>query len=394
MSYKLFALFNKGLGAVQSHLRSGSYERAFCEVIKLTKPMMDNDEWYGGTDVPEEAAKIVKKLGALWSIILGSPLDHRDLSMLTAWLEVARRKWEGDASDHLGVELAFAFQAKSFSTPMKGVRGIAQDVAAAAAVELDSGAKTKKRRAASPRSPPGQPVKKARAAPASADTESWLHRLDGDLAKRQASAVQLRCQEVGGSGGRLRRASVVSGSYPLRAVGFALAEAFGKAVDDFDPHPCKGKAPPGLSFMLQRDGRQQPLKPTLKIVQAVQEPGDSMTVQMDGLVLDVTLDAMKLKGDPGFDHIKNRPMPRCVGGDKGLTPQLIKRLNRTYFCNRKPIDFLCRSKQEKVAATIEHMAKPIALRQGEPLVEGYGGGLGFSDAPGAVPSSLVQPFVF
>ena len=33
-----------------------------------------------------------------------------------------------------------------------------------------------------------------------------------------------------------RRALVVSGAYPLRAVDFTLAEAFGNSAGDFDPH--------------------------------------------------------------------------------------------------------------------------------------------------------------
>ena len=56
---------------------------------------------------------------------------------------------------------------------------------------------------------------------ASPETETWPHQLDKDLPRRQASCVQLRCEEVEGGGG----------AYPLKAVGFALAEAFRKAVD-------------------------------------------------------------------------------------------------------------------------------------------------------------------
>ena len=56
MSYKVFSVFRKGLTAVRTHLRSGSYERVLCEAISLTSAMKNNDEWWGDTDVPKEAA--------------------------------------------------------------------------------------------------------------------------------------------------------------------------------------------------------------------------------------------------------------------------------------------------------------------------------------------------
>lgn len=200
--------------------------------------------------------------------------------------------------------------------------------------------------------------------------------------------MQLHCRIDGGS---QKRAIVVSGAYPLRAVGFTMAEAFGKAVCDFDPHPNKGKPPPGLAFSILRDGKWQILKATLKIVQAVQEPGDAIRVEMEGLRLAVTLDAVKLKTDPGFELIRNRAMPRCVGGDKGLTPSLLKRLNRTFFHDRKPDDFIGCSKKEKIDATIEQMARPIALRQGRPVIEGLVFGL--CDQAGSIPGHELQPLV-
>merc|ERR1719313_1947219 len=103
MSYKLFALFRKGLTAVRAALKSGAHEKALCEVIRLTKAMKDNNEWWGDTDVPQEAANIVKALGNLWSALLtpssnGASSETRDYSMLTAWLEDVRKEWEGEAS--------------------------------------------------------------------------------------------------------------------------------------------------------------------------------------------------------------------------------------------------------------------------------------------------------
>jgi hypothetical protein len=63
---------SKGLATIKSALRSGSHEHALCDAISLTKAMADNDEWYGDTDAPEQAVKVVKALGASWSGILGS----------------------------------------------------------------------------------------------------------------------------------------------------------------------------------------------------------------------------------------------------------------------------------------------------------------------------------
>ena len=60
---------------------------------------------------------------------------------------------------------------------------------------------------------------------------------------------------------------------------------------------------------------------------------------------------------------------RAVGGDGSLTPQLIRRLNRTFLHDRKPMDFLCCSKKEAISATIEEMTIPVALNQGQASVE-------------------------
>ena len=45
-------------------------------------------------------------------------------------------------------------------------------------------------------------------------------------------------------------------------------------------------------------------------------------VGTDGLAVAVTLDVIKRRDDEGFEWIKGRPMPRCVGGDTNMTPQL------------------------------------------------------------------------
>ena len=106
-------------------------------------------------------------------------------------------------------------------------------------------------------------------------------------------------------------------------------------------------------------------------------------MDMDGLSLNITLDCIKFKGDPGYDLVKQRPLPRCVGGDKSLTQNLLKRLNRTFLHDRNGENFLCCSKKEQVTGTIDYIGKPIAVRRGEPLVEGFGFGM-FDEGPGVV----------
>eukprot|EP00746_Dinoflagellata_sp_MGD_P091032 gnl/MRDRNA2_/MRDRNA2_36023_c0_seq1.p1 gnl/MRDRNA2_/MRDRNA2_36023_c0~~gnl/MRDRNA2_/MRDRNA2_36023_c0_seq1.p1 ORF type:complete len:539 (-),score=118.34 gnl/MRDRNA2_/MRDRNA2_36023_c0_seq1:443-1984(-) len=392
MSYKLFALFRKGLAAVRAALKSGAHEKALCEAIALTKAMKDNDEWWGDTDVPQEAASIVKALGNLWSDLLtpssnSTSCETRDNSMLTAWLADVRKEWEGEASEHLGSKMRFVFQAakppstpkKMFNTPgnenVEPVSGIKRKAAA------QSGRQAKAARSTAS-------LEATQAVKTEPATEAWLHQLDGELTQRQASAVQLRCEA-----GSTKRALVVSGAYPLRAVGCAIAESFGHGVGPFDPHPNKCKGPAGLGFTIKQDGKLQVLKPTLKIVQALQRSGDTISVSWDGMQVSVVLDAIKFKTDAGFECIKQRPMPRCVGGDASLKKTLLKQLNRKYLHDRKPIDFLGCSKKEAVASTIDHMCRPISLKQGEALVEGFGLGLGM-DKPGSVPGHLLEPLLF
>jgi len=373
LSYKFFSVFKKSLAAVRSSLRSRAHEKALCLAIKLTKAMVENDEWYCDTDVPEEAVKIVKELGNIWSTILSAFAESRCSVVLVEWLGEVQADWQCAASEQLGSKLTFAFAEKPPRTPMKSRKS-------SSSAEQSTG----KKRKADLDGPSEKHAKKSRVAPISADVEAWLHRLDGQLHQRQASCAQLHCES-----GAQKRVLVVSGAYPLRAVGFAIAEAFGKAADDFDPHPNKGKSPPGLGFFLERDGARHALKPALKIVQAVQTSGDSVVVEMDGLSVKTTLDVIKLKTDAGFNYIKDRPLPRCVGGDKGFGPQLLKRLNRTFLCDRKPIDFIGCSRKEAINGTLEDMAKPIALRRGEVVIEGFG--LGFYEEPGAIPSHELHP---
>mmetsp|Transcript_4000 Transcript_4000/g.6488 ORF Transcript_4000/g.6488 Transcript_4000/m.6488 type:complete len:199 (+) Transcript_4000:42-638(+) len=86
LSYKFFSVFKKSLAAVRSSLRSRAHEKALCLAIKLTKAMVENDEWYCDTDVPEEAVKIVKELGNIWSTILSAFAESRCSVVLVEWL--------------------------------------------------------------------------------------------------------------------------------------------------------------------------------------------------------------------------------------------------------------------------------------------------------------------
>jgi len=306
--------------------------------------------------------------------------------MLTAWLEDVRKEWEGEASEHLGTEMQFAFQAaKPPSTPKKMPDAHSrQDVEPVSGIKRKAGTQSG-RQAKAARSTASLSTKAVKTEPA---TEAWLHQLDGELSQRQASAVQLRCEASS-----MKRALVVSGAYPLRAVGCAIAEAFGHGVGDFDPHPNKCKGPAGMGFNINQDGKLQVLKPTLKIVQALQRSGDTISVSWDGMHVSVILDAIKFKTDAGFECIKQRPMPRCVGGDKSLKKTLLKQLNRKFLNGRKPIDFIGCSKAQAVASTIDHMCRPISVEHGEPVVECFGFGLGM-DRAGSVPGHLLEPLLF
>jgi len=376
MSYKLFALFDKGIKSVRTALRANRYEHALCEAIAVTRAMALNDEWYGDTDAPEQAGNVVKALAGVWKELLGSAGELRDWTSLLSWLTEIRKEWEGQASDHLGFKLVFAFEARPDHPQTPAKRKGGNDVGGVAEEPVSQAKKVK-------RNAPAQAAQ-VKASPA---TQAWLHQLDAQLKERQASLVQLRCAA---SGSNQKRALVFSGAYPLKAVGFALAEAFGKAVDDFDPHPNKGKKPPGLQFSLLRDGSKQLIAPDLKVVQAVQSSGDVFQVDMEGLSLSITLDAIKFKGSDGFDRVNKRPLPRCVGGDKSLTAGLLKKLNKTFLAGRKPGAFINCSKKEQIEATIKEMALPIALEQGEALVEGAGicGTLG---PLGTVPRYSLEP---
>jgi hypothetical protein len=122
---------------------------------------------------------------------------------LKSWLAKVKDQWESEVMEHLGMEenICFNFepaQPKPLTTPVK-------------------------RKAAAP-AERGSAVKAIRVdvAAATPDVERWLHQMDGELERWQASEVQIKCE-----GGGKKRALVLSGAYPLKACGFALAEAFG-----------------------------------------------------------------------------------------------------------------------------------------------------------------------
>merc|ERR1712232_867659 len=119
MSYKFFALFGQGIKKAQSSLRSGAHNDALCEVIVLTQTMLAFDDWWCDTDAPEEAARLVKKLAAVWGEVLASYTEPLDLDTLMSWLAIAQQTWEGEAADHLGTKLTFNV-CTHVKTPKKG----------------------------------------------------------------------------------------------------------------------------------------------------------------------------------------------------------------------------------------------------------------------------------
>lgn len=62
--------------------------------------------------------------------------------------------------------------------------------------------------------------------------------------------------------------------------------------------------------------------------------------------------------------MKDLPLPRCVGGDKKLTPQLLNRLNRTFLGGRVMLTrpFSGSTPAQKLAAAIKAMGKPLARK--------------------------------
>ena len=257
---------------------------------------------------------------------------------------------------HLDHKLTFAFEAKPICTPTKTPNA-----------EAVAKSGVKRRRAEESRGPDcGGPAAKRSAAKAPAcspGTLAWLHRFDGELKQRQASAVQLRCEVVeDGVPSGVFRTVVVTGTYPLRAVGATLAEAFGHAAGDFDPHPNKTKTPPGLFFAVIREGREEGIKSDLTVVQAAQEVGDEMAVVMEGLRLSVKLDFVLLKTDKLFSQRGRAYLPRCVGGDGKLTQPKLKRLNKIFRANRQPTQFLGCSRGQQIEATLNDMACPLNER--------------------------------
>merc|ERR1712019_265336 len=114
---------------------------------------------------------------------------------------------------------------------------------------------------------------------------------------------------------------------------------------------------------------------------------------MDGLEAVLTLDAIKCKGSEGYSFIKDRPLPRCVGGDRKFGPQLLKRLNKIFLGSRGPIRFLGCSKKEAIQGTVDDMSKPIALKRGEPVVEGIPSFGMLPEAPHTVCDHQLQPLI-
>eukprot|EP00927_Polykrikos_kofoidii_P080318 TRINITY_DN7718_c0_g1_i2.p1 TRINITY_DN7718_c0_g1~~TRINITY_DN7718_c0_g1_i2.p1 ORF type:complete len:546 (+),score=110.14 TRINITY_DN7718_c0_g1_i2:75-1640(+) len=379
LSYKLIAIFATGMACVRASLRTESRDHAFCELVQLTKAMVEHEGWYihsdgGVTDPPDFAAAIVKRLGGLWSMMFSLlPEGTGDVAMLASWLEDARNDWEGDGSARLGVKMSFPFVCKAPITPPKRTgKGARSDTAGAgsssdaspngAGEEKQVATRKRKEQPLSSRkrkAPPedlntAAPPPKQVGRPVQAAVNNWVHRHDRDLQQRQACVMQVRCEA---EDSKAKRTIVFSGAYPLRAVGIAVAEAFGRGVAPFTPSATKGKAPPGMTLSIMLDGEEQQLRCIVKIIQAMQDVGDEMRFRIDGLVVLMALESVKFKSEDGFEALRDRPMPRCVGGDTSFTGAMLRALNKSFLNDRRPLPGRPGSSLTEV--NVDNMAKPI-----------------------------------
>eukprot|EP00927_Polykrikos_kofoidii_P063018 TRINITY_DN57823_c0_g1_i1.p1 TRINITY_DN57823_c0_g1~~TRINITY_DN57823_c0_g1_i1.p1 ORF type:complete len:463 (-),score=55.89 TRINITY_DN57823_c0_g1_i1:8-1396(-) len=331
----LFEVFEDGVIAIRTALKLASSERALCGAIKLTRTMAYNDVWWADSRAPEHVQLLMKRLSAVWRLILASSLEMQDVTVLSEWLRTVRHDWNVQSWQQLGKKLVFRFDPRSVDCGLGSTRSC---------FRLQPGSVKRCTREASADEEPRN--KKERTDDLN-DMQSWLHQYDHQLLHRQGSAVQIRCEVQGST---TYRDIVVTGAYPIRSVGITIAEAFGfGVVGGFDPHQNKGKFPPGMSFTIMRDGKSYPLRMNLKIVQALQEPGDTIFARFESIVFLVSLDAITLKDYTDYAFVTQRPMPRCVGGDASLTPEMLSRLNSTYLFGR--------------TGNVDSMALPLAVRQ-------------------------------
>ena len=109
----------------------------------------------------------------------------------------------------------------------------------------------------------------------------------------------LRCRLCAGRWEVAREAwaMVVSGAYPLKALGKTLGAAFGLEDVIFDPQPNKGTGPIGLKFTMASAGEAKAteLPLSLKVVQALQERGDRIDFTACGRSLACMLDGVASK---------------------------------------------------------------------------------------------------
>lgn len=316
---------------------------SFDNLLALTLAFKEDMGLYNfhDTDIPEEAQKLLTRLGRLWQDAMraGLPLDEQSREGVMYVLQ----KFQKDIQE-MDADYNFTYEPCD-TTPKKCGR----------------------RRTAPPESDQKPPQKRPRHDKAEEKHKlsgpvgklaEWLHRRDHELKKVQDAAVQILCKEHGGTSEA--RAVVISGSHPLRSLSKTLGAALSLEGVIFDPHQNKGVGPAGASFIASIGGEapaQLPL--SLKVVQALQDRGNTVNYKACGRTFECTLDGVvPNKTECMFKN--NTHLPRCVGADRKAVGK-INKINTMFMAGRQPGHFLMCSKAEARKATIRRMSIPLAI---------------------------------
>lgn len=294
------------------------------------------------TDIPEDAQKLLSRLGKLWqdAIRAGLPLDDRSRDGVMFVLQKFQKSIQEMDADY-----QFTYEPR-VATPRKRGRP-------SAAMTPTSDEKPPQKR------PRHQKAveKQSLSAPVGKLAE-WLHRRDHELKRLQDSAVQIICKEQGGKSEA--RALVTSAAHPLRSLSNTLAAAFSLEGVIFDPHQNKGHGPTGANFTASMDGEtsvQLPL--SLKVIQALQERGNTIKYIACGRTFECTLDGV-VPNKTEWRFKNDTHLPRCVGADRKSLSK-INKINTLFMAGRQPGHFLMCTKAEARKATIRRMSIPLIV---------------------------------
>mmetsp|Transcript_26850 Transcript_26850/g.46631 ORF Transcript_26850/g.46631 Transcript_26850/m.46631 type:complete len:449 (-) Transcript_26850:155-1501(-) len=315
----------------------------FDNLLALTLAFKDDMGLYcfHDTDIPEEAQKLLTRFGKLWqdAIRSGLPLDDRSREGVMFVLQRFQ-----ESIQEMDADYQFAYEPR-IATPKKRGRPSATTVPSTD----EKACKRPKVEKPTAEKDLGAPTGKL---------AEWLHRRDHELKKLQDAAVQIICKEHGGSSAA--RALVISAAHPLRSLSNTLGAAFGLEGVIFDPHQNKGQGPAGAVFIASADGEapaQLPL--SMKVIQALQERGNTIKLIACGRSIECTLDGVVSNKDD-FRFKNDTHLPRCVGAD-GKSLGKISKLNTLFMAGRQPGNFLGCTKAEARKATVRRMSIPLTV---------------------------------